>query len=105
MAAQYVFVQRPFFIMSKIRKGMGSFWNGFTATDIDVLWNSHRPTASNCLNYFTFDEPLLPAEKKVASFIKRFIAGASEEMLSLLLQFATGAANIERGSAVKVRFV
>ena len=41
MAAKYVFVQRPFFIMSKIRKGMGSFWNGFTATDIDVLWNSH----------------------------------------------------------------
>ena len=40
-----------------------------------------------------FDQPLLPAEDK-ASFIKRFIAGASE-MFSLLLQFATGAANIE----------
>ena len=41
VAAKYVFVQRPFFIMSKILKGMGPFWNGFTATDIDVLWNSH----------------------------------------------------------------
>ena len=105
MAAKYGFIQRPFFVLSKIRKGMGSFWNGFTATDIDVLWNSHRPTVSNCLNYFTFDEPLLPAKEKVASFIKRFIAGTSEEILSLLLQFATGAANIERGSGVQVRFV
>ena len=51
------------------------------------------------------DEPLLPAEEKVDSFLKRFIAGASEKMLSLLLQFATGAANIERGSAVKIRSV
>ena len=102
VATKYLFVQRPFFIMLKIRKGMGSFWNGFTATDVDVLWNSHRPTVSNRLNFFTFDEPLLPAEEKIVSFIKRFIAGASEEMLSLLLQFATGAANIERGSAVKI---
>ena len=101
MAAKHVFVQRPFFVLSKIRKGMGSFWNGFTAVDIDVFWNSHRPTVSNCWNYFKFDEPLLPAEEKVASFIKRFIAGASEEMLSLLLQFATSAANIERESAVQ----
>ena len=96
MAAKYVFVQRPFFIMSKIRKEMGLSWNDFTAADIDVLWNSHRPTASNCVNYFTFDEPLLLAEENVASFIKRFIAGTSEEMLSLLLQFAIGAANIEK---------
>ena len=33
-----------------------------------------------------------------------YIAGASEEILLLLLQFATGAANIEMGSAAKVRF-
>ena len=105
MGAKYVFVQRPFFVLSKIQNGMGSYWNGFTATDTDVLWNSHRPTVSDCLNYFTFDEPVLPAEEKVASFIKRFIAGTSEEMLLLLQQFATGAANIERGSAVQARFV
>ena len=100
----YLFKGRVF-VLSKIENGMGSYWNGFTATDTDVLWNLHRPTVSNCLNYFTFDEPVLPAEEKVASFIKRFIAGTSEEMLLLLQQFATGAANIERGSAVQARFV
>ena len=52
-----------------------------------------------------FDETLLPAEENVASFIKIFISGASEEMLSLLVQLASGAVNIERGSAVKVRFL
>ena len=44
MAAKYVFVQRPFFVLSEIRKGTWPFWNGFTVTDIDVLWNSHQPT-------------------------------------------------------------
>ena len=68
MATKYAFVQRPFFIMSKIRQGMGSFWNDFAATDIDVLWTSDQPTASNCWDYFTFDEALLPAEEKSCLF-------------------------------------
>ena len=57
------------------------------------------------MNYFTFHELLLPAEEKVASFSERFIAGASEEMLLLLLQFVTVAVNTERGSAMKAGFV
>ena len=53
IVAKYVFVQRALF-MSKIPIGMDSFWTGFTTTAIDLLWNSHRPTVSNCLNHFTF---------------------------------------------------
>ena len=35
-AAKYVFVQRLLSVISKIRIGMNSFWNGFTETAIDV---------------------------------------------------------------------
>ena len=40
IVTKYVFVQKALF-MSKISIGMDSFWNGFTATAIDLLWNSH----------------------------------------------------------------
>ena len=43
--------------------------------------------------------------KKRASFLKQFVSGASEEMLTLLLQFSTGAANLIAGSSIQVQFV
>ena len=98
--AKFVFVQKPFSALTKIRKGLGSFWDEFSAGQIDLLWNLSKPTTANCHNYFNFDEAISSAEEKIASFLKRFISGASEEMLSLLLQFSTGAANLEAGSSI-----
>ena len=48
---------------------------------------------------------MLPACEKVFSFIKRFIAGASNEMLSLQLQVVKDNANIKKGGAVQVKLV
>ena len=104
-AAKFVFVQKPFFALSKISKGLGSFWDEFSVSQNDLLWNLYKPTTANCLSYFNFDEAISPAEERIASFLKRFRSGASEEVLSLLLQFSTGAANLEAGSSIQVRFV
>ena len=104
-AAKFVFMQKPFLALTKIRKGLGSFWDEFSVAQIDLLWNLYKATTANCLSYFNFDEAISPAEEKIASFLKRFISGASEEMLSLLLQFSTGAANLEAGSSIQVRFL
>ena len=100
-ASKYVFIRKPFFILAKIRRGIGSFQNNFTLNDIDLLWEFYKPTTQNCTSYFDLDEAILPAEERVASFLKRFIAGASDEMLQLLLQYATGSANVEYGSFLK----
>ena len=76
-AAKFVFVQKPFFALTKIRKGLGSFCYEFSVAQIDLLWNLYKPTTANCLSYFNFDEAISPAEEKIASFLKRFISGAS----------------------------
>ena len=43
--------------------------------------------------------------EKVFSFIKRFIAGASNEILSLQLQVVKDNANIKKGGPVQVKLV
>ena len=104
-AAKFAFVQKPFFALTKTRKGFGFFWDDFSVAQTDLLWNLCKPTNANCLSYFNFDEATSPAEEKIASFLKRFISSASDEMLSLLLQFSTGATNLEAGSSMQVQFV
>ena len=72
ITAKFVVVQKPFFSLTKIRKGLHSFWDEFSVAQIYLLWNLHKPATTNCLSCFNFDEAISPADEEIACLLKRF---------------------------------
>ena len=104
-AARKVFIEKPYFTVTKIRKGLGTFWSNISAEDIHHLWELYKPTTKNVLEYICFNAIVMPTEEKVSSYLRRYLSGATKETLALLLQFATGSSCIEDGCSIKVKFV
>ena len=104
-AARKVFIEKPYFTVTKIRKGLGTFWSNISAEDIHHLWELYKPTTKNVLEYICFNAIVMPAEEKVSSYLRRYLSGATKETLALLLRFATGSFCIEDGCSIKVKFV
>ena len=46
-AAKFVFVQKPFFALTKIPKGLGSLWDEFSMAQIDLLMNLYKQATAN----------------------------------------------------------
>ena len=68
--------------------------------DIDHLWERCKPTAKKVLEYISFSSVVMPAEKRVSSYLRRYVSGATKETLALLLQFANGSSCIEDGCSM-----
>ena len=104
-AERKVFIEKPYFTVIQIRKELGTFWGNISVEDIDHLWERYKPTTKKVLEYICFDAIVMPADKKVSSYLRRYVSGTTKETLSLLLQFATGSSRIEDGCSIKVKFV
>lgn len=91
--------------VTKIRKGLATFWSNISVEDIHHLWERYKPTTKKVLEYICFNTIVMPSEEKVSSYLIRYLSGATKEALALLLQFATGSSCIEDGCSIKVKFV
>ena len=83
--------------VTKIRKGLGTFWCNISVEDIHHFWEHYQPTTKKVLEYICFNTIVMPAEEKVSSYLIRYLSGATKETLALLLQFPTGSSCIEDG--------
>ena len=104
-AARNVLIKKPFFVLKKIQDGLGNFWKNITVAEINELWKGYTPTAENIMDCFDFDIVKTPIEERICAYFQRYLRNSTEETLSLLLQYATGCATIDKGEKVKLEFV
>ena len=101
--AKHVFFEKPCFLLTHVKKGLGEFWEDISKEPIDVLWTMYTPTHSNVLEYLNV-EVSSPMEEKTEAYISRYVRSLGRDSLSLFVQFCTGSSTIEPGSSIKVVF-
>ena len=104
-AARKVYVQKPYFTVITLRKGLGTFWENLCSQDIDHLWERYKPTNKNILEYIDFDDIILPVEEKITAYLNRYLSVASSDTLVLFLQFTTWSLCTEDGSRIRIKFI
>ena len=104
-AAKTVFVRKPFFLLEKIKIGLGSFWTGICSAEIDSLYESFHVDNETVFNYFDFNTAITPTEERVSSYLQRWLRNATTNLLSLLLEFSTGSAIMSQGEVIKLIYV
>ena len=103
-AAKYVFVQKTFFALQNTQTGLGLFWHSTTVEEIDCLYDSFKVNNQNILECFDFSANS-PAEEKISAYFQRWLRNASNEVLSLLLEFCSGSSIVNRSQRIKIEYV
>ena len=99
--AKHVFYEKPCFLLTYVKKGLGEFWEDISKEAIDALWTMYTPTHSNVLEYLKV-EVTSPMEEKTEAYISRYVRSLDRDSLSLFVLFCTGLSSIEPGSSIKV---
>ena len=103
-AAKNVLIKKSFFILKQVQQGLGIFWKNTSSAEIDLIWNSYKPNHDNIMECFAFHSTS-PIEEKLVSYLQRYLRNASEQTLSLMLQYCTGCSTIDGFEKIKVEFV
>ena len=101
--AKNVFYEKPCFLLTHVKKGLGEFWEDISKEAIDTLWTMYTPTHSNVLEYLNI-EVTSPMEEKTEAYISRYLHSLDRDSLSSFVQFCTGSSTIEPGSSSKIVF-
>ena len=96
-------IHKPYFLLAKIKQGMGDFWKDVTEEEMHELYTRTFPTCTNviaCLEFSIDDKQ----EEKVSGWLIRFLKGADSKLLCRFLRFCTGANIVLPGNKIQVRF-
>ena len=96
-------IHKPFFILSKMRQGMGNFWNDVAKDEIEELYRKASRDPQNvvsCLDFNVQDKK----EEQVSGWLVRFLKGANPKLLGQFLRFCTGTDILWPGKRIQVRF-
>ena len=96
-------IQKPFYLLGKIREGMGNFWNDVTKEEIEGIYSQTTPTSTNVtesLAYVMSDKK----EDQVAAWLVRYLKAADTKMLCRFLRFCTGCDLVLPNRKITVRF-
>lgn len=88
-AAGDEFTRKPFFSLTKLKEGMGCFWNEVSSEEISSLYNYCKPTASKVIALLKLDEPSDPKEEQVFSWLERYLRAASDSIITKFVRFCT----------------
>jgi len=89
----------------KVREGLGPFWSGITASEIDLIWHHYKQNNENIVSCFDFGDSHSEVEDRIIQYLGRFLRNADGEILRLMLQFCTGSSTIDLVHLIKVMFV
>ena len=97
-------ISKPFMCITKLREGMGSFWDGVSAEEIHALYSCCTPTPSNVVSslYFVTSNQ---QEEKISKWLVRYLKSQDQKTLSRFLRFCTGSDLVYPGKSIKVEMV
>lgn len=81
-------IHKPFFLLSKIRQGMGNFWRDNTKDEIEETYRRTTPNTTNVIANLDC-EIADKKERKVAGWLVRYLKAAETKMLCCFLRFCT----------------
>lgn len=96
-------IHKPFFLLQKIREGMGNFWTDITKGEIEEIYRQTTPNAANVtesLDCVISDRK----EEQVAGWLVRYLKAADSKMLCRFLRFCTASDMVLPNKRIAVRF-
>ena len=96
-------IHKPFFLLEKIRQGMGNFWIDITKGEMEEIYRQTTPNAINVtesLDCVTSDKK----EERVAGWLVRYLKAADSKMLCRFLRFCTASDMVLPNKRIAVRF-
>lgn len=97
-------IHKPFFLLQKIREGMGNFWTDITKGEIEEIYRQTTPNAANVtesLDCVISDRK----EEQVAGWLVRYLKAADSKMLCQnVLRFCTASDMVLPNKRIAVRF-
>jgi hypothetical protein len=95
-------VSKPFMCITKLREGMGKFWENVSSEEIHAVYSVCTPTPANVVNSLQFN-PEDAKESKVARWVVRYIKNKDQKILSRFLRFCTGSDLVLPDRGIKVQ--
>ncbi|XP_078372866.1 uncharacterized protein LOC144656513 [Oculina patagonica] len=96
-------ISKPFFYITKLREGMGPFWDDATDKEVRALYSLCVPTTSKVLqslNVSVEDQQ----ESRISRWLTRYIKAKEHKLLGRFLRFCTGTDILLPYSQINVRF-
>ena len=96
-------IHKPFFLLEKIRQGMGNFWTDITKGEMEEIYRQTTPNAGNVtgsLDCVISDRK----EEQVAGWLVRYLKAADRKMLCRFLRFCTASDMVIPNKKIAVRF-
>lgn len=97
-------ISKPFMCITKLREGMGSFWDGVSGEEIHAVYSVCTPTHTNVLEnlqVMTEDRQ----EDKVSRWLIRYLKSKDDKLLCRFLRFCTGSDVVLPDRRIKVQMV
>ena len=95
-------ISKPFMCITKLREGMGSFWNGVGGEEIPAVYSVCTPTHTNVLkNLQVMAED--HQEDKVSRWFIRYLKSKDDKLLCRFLRFCTGSDLVHPYRRIKVQ--
>ena len=96
-------IHKPFFLLKKIRQGMGNFWTDITKGEMEDIYRQTTPNAGNVtgsLDCVISDKK----EEQVVGWLVRYLKAADSKMLCHFLRFCTASDMVIPNKRIAVRF-
>ena len=97
-------ISKPFMCITKLREGMGSFWDGVNAEEMHAVYSICTPTHSNILKNIEVT-PADQQEDKVSRWLTRYIKSKEHKLLCRFVRFCTGSDVVLPCTKIKVQMV
>lgn len=96
-------IHKPFFLLGKIRQGMGNFWRDITKDEIEETYRRTTPNTTNVIA--SLDSVVADKkEEQVAGWLVRYLKAAETKMLCRFLRFCTACNIVLPNKKISVRF-
>ena len=102
--SQTELISKPFLYITKLREGMGPFWDDVTDKEIHALYSVCAPTPLNVLQSLELNVQD-QQESRVSRWLTRYIKSKDDKLLGRFLRFCTGSDVLLPHNQIKVQFV
>lgn len=102
--SQMELISKPFLYITKLREGMGPFWDDVTDTQIHALYSVCAPTPLNVFQSLKLNVED-QQEARVSRWLTHYIKSKDHKLLGRFLRVCTGSDVLLPNNQIKVRFM
>lgn len=96
-------LSKPYLCLSKLKEGMGPFWNVVTPEQVHSIYQMCQPSAKRVIECLILD-PKTKKEEKIGRWLKMYLKECTEKIIRRFVWFCTGTDMIVPGRSIKVCF-